>query len=180
MSLPAAVLSGPSVRMGLRLPEGLRVAVTAQPVPLWGSRNRRPQGELDAQSILVWSVSRAGLGGEGPGELGTWAEGPGASASCSRVFSSSTRELTNFWAFSPRSPSRCYRFSSICMSLGKPTGLHWGACPSRPGLGCNRVIEWVGALQSGRRSSRLCSLSPVSSAVYAVFSSCLPRQTKRP
>lgn len=75
MFLTAAVLSGPSVRTGLWLPEGLRVAVTAQPVPLWGSRSRRPKGELDAQSILVWSVSRAGLGDEGLRELGTWAEG---------------------------------------------------------------------------------------------------------
>ena len=64
------------------------MVVTAQPIALWGSRSRRPKGELDAQSILVWSASRAGLGGEGPRELGTWAEGPGASASCSRVFSS--------------------------------------------------------------------------------------------
>lgn len=102
MSLLVAVLSGPSVRTGLRLPEGLRVAVTAQPVPLSGSRSRRSKGEPDAQSILVWSASRAGLGGEGPGELGAWAEGPGASARCSRVFSSWMRELTNFWAFSPK------------------------------------------------------------------------------
>lgn len=135
MSLPVAVLSGPSVRTGLRLPEGLRVAVTAQPVPLSGSRSRRSKGEPDAQSILVWSASRAGLGGEGPGELGAWAEGPGASARCSRVFSSWMRELTNFWAFSPRSPSGCYRFSPICMSPGKPAGLHWGACPQLTWLG---------------------------------------------
>ena len=35
------------------------------------------------------------------------------------------------------------------MCLGKSTGLHWGACPSRPGLGCSGVIEWVGASRVG-------------------------------
>ena len=119
VSLPAAALSGPSVRTGLRLPEGLRVAVTAQPVPLWGSRSRRPKGEPDTQSILVWSASGAGLGGEGPGELGTWAEGPGASSRCSRVFSS--------WMISGLSPQGHHP---------DVTGFHPFACLQENQLDC--------------------------------------------
>lgn len=45
VSFPSASLSGASVRIGLRLPEGLKAASTGQPLPLRGSKVRRPERE---------------------------------------------------------------------------------------------------------------------------------------
>ena len=88
VSFPSAALSGASVRTGLRLPEGLKAASTGQPVPLREARSDGPREPGHSEHSGPKSVSKEGLGGEGMGQLGTWAEGKGASAGWYRVFSS--------------------------------------------------------------------------------------------
>ena len=80
MSLPVAALSGPSVRTGLRLPEGLRV-VTASQLVTASQPSLSPSGGAGAEDPrenrtprAFWSGQRAGQGLEVRAR-GSWGRG---------------------------------------------------------------------------------------------------------